>query len=148
MALVEEEDLDVTAFIARKGIKNQLRKLRDKNGNQLYADGVNGSEFYNEPIEFSNKGVWDKTQAELFGGDFKKYAKIGIRSGINYEILTEATLQGTLDSDGKPISLAEQDMVAIKATMRLAFLPVKDEAFCVVIPAESAQVASEEPTEE
>lgn len=135
MALVEEEDLDVTAFIARKGIKNALRKLRDKNGNQLYADGVNGSEFYNEPIEFSNKGVWDKAKAELFGGDFKKYAKLGIRSGINYEILTEATLQGTLDADGKPISLAEQDMVAIKATMRLAFLPVKDEAFCAVIPA-------------
>lgn len=135
MALVEEEDLDVTAFIARKGIKNQLRKLRDKNGNQLYADGVNGSEFYNEPIEFSNKGVWDKTVAELFGGDFKKYAKLGIRSGISYEILTEATLQGTVGEDGKPLSLAEQDMVAIKATMRLAFLPVKDEAFCAVIPA-------------
>jgi len=135
MALVEEEDLDVTSFIARKGIKNALRKLRDKNGNQLYADGVNGSEFYNEPIEFSNKGVWDKTKAELFGGDFKKYAKLGIRSGINYEILTEATLQGTLGEDGKPLSLAEQDMVAIKATMRLAFLPVKDEAFCAVIPA-------------
>ena len=135
MALVEEEDLDVTSFIARKGIKNQLRKLRDKNGNQLYADGVNGSEFYNEPIEFSNKGVWDKTKAELFGGDFKKYAKLGIRSGISYEILTEATLQGTMGEDGKPLSLAEQDMIAIKATMRLAFLPVKDEAFCAVIPA-------------
>ena len=45
-----------------------------------------------------------------------------MRAGINYEILTEATLQGTLDSDGKPLSLAEQDMVAIKATMRLGFL--------------------------
>lgn len=134
MALVEEEDLDVTAFIARKGIKNALRKLRDKNGNQLLAEGTNGGEFYNEPIEFAQKGVWDKEKAELFGGDFKKYAKIGIRSGISYEILTEATLQGTLDEDGKPLSLAEQDMVAIKATMRIGFLPVKDEAFCAVTP--------------
>lgn len=134
MALVEDEDLDVTSFIARKGIKNSLRKLRDKNGNQLYADGVNGSEFYNNPIEFAQKGVWNKEKAELFGGDFKKYAKLGIRSGINYEILKEATLQGTVDADNKPISLAEQDMVAIKATMRLAFLPVKDEAFCAVTP--------------
>jgi len=141
MALVEDEDLDVTSFIARKGIKNSLRKLRDKNGNQLYVDGVNGSEFYNEPIEFAQKGVWDKEQAELFGGDFKKYAKVGIRSGISYEILKEATLQGTNGEDGKPLSLAEQDMVAIKATMRLAFLPVKDEAFCAVIP--TATEASE-----
>lgn len=138
MALVEEEDLDVTAFIARKGIKNALRKLRDKNGNQLLAEGTNGGEFYNEPIEFAQKGVWNKEKAELFGGDFKKYAKIGIRSGISYEILTEATLQGTLDEDGKPLSLAEQDMVAIKATMRIGFLPVKDEAFCAVTPATGA----------
>lgn len=138
MALVEDEDLDVTSFIARKGIKNALRKLRDKNGNQLYVDGVNGSEFYNEPIEFAQKGVWDKAKAEVFGGDFKKYAKVGIRSGISYEILKEATLQGTTDEDGKPLSLAEQDMVAIKATMRLAFLPVKDEAFCVVTPSAGA----------
>lgn len=134
MALVEEEDLDVTSFVARKGIKNTLRKLRDANGNQLYADGVNGGEFYNNPIEFAQKGVWDKTKAELIGGDFKKYSLVGIRDGISYEILTEATLQGTLDEDGKPISLAEQDLVAIKATMRLGYLPVKDEAFCAITP--------------
>lgn len=134
MALVENEDLDVTAFAARKGIKNSLRKLRDANGNQLFVDGTNGKEFYNNPIEFAQKGSWDKTKAELIGGDFKKYSQIGIRSGISYEILKEATLEGTLDEDGKPISLAEQDLVAIKATMRLGYLSVKDEAFCVVTP--------------
>lgn len=136
MALVEDEDLDVTSFVARKGIKNTLRKLRDANGNQLYADGVNGGEFYNNPIEFAQKGVWDKTKAELIGGDFKKYSLVGIREGISYEILTEATLQETLDEDGKPISLAEQDLIAIKATMRLGYLPVKDEAFCAITPKE------------
>lgn len=134
MSLVEEEDLDVTAFVARKGVKNSLRKLRDANGNQLFADGVNGTEFYNEPIEFASKGVWDNEKAEIIGGDFKKYSHIGIRDGISYEILTEATLQGTVDEDGKPISLAEQDLVAIKATMRVAFLAVKDEAFTAVTP--------------
>ncbi len=134
MALVEDEDLDVTAFAARKGIKNSLRKLRDANGNQLFVDGVNGGEFYSNPIEFAQKGSWDKTKAEVLGGDFKKYSCIGIRSGISYEILKEATLEGTLDEDGKPISLAEQDMIAIKATMRLGYLPVKDEAFCAITP--------------
>ena len=134
MALVEDEDLDVTAFVARKGIKNSLRKLRDNNGNQLFVDGVNGQEFYNNPIEFAQKGAWVKAKAEVLGGDFKKYSQIGIRSGISYEILKEATLEGTVDEDGKPISLAEQDMVAIKATMRIGYLPVKDEAFCAVTP--------------
>ena len=38
--------------------------------------------------------------------------------------------------DGKPLSLAENDMIAIKATMRLAYLPIKDDAFAVLKPKE------------
>ncbi|MBR2471198.1 MAG: hypothetical protein IKB55_00805, partial [Clostridia bacterium] len=58
-----------------------------------------------------------------------KYSIVGMRSGIEFEVLTEATLQGTLDADGKPLSLAEQDMIAIKATMRIGYLVIKDDAF-------------------
>ena len=134
MATVEEAGYDVNGFAAKIGIKNALRKLRDTNGNQLYATGVDGNEFYNEPIEFSRNGAWDKTKADIIGGDWDK-SLVGIREGIEYEILKEATLEGTLDTDGKPISLAEQDLIGIKATMRLGFLPVKDEAFCAVVPA-------------
>lgn len=133
MALVEEAGYDVNGFAAKIGIKNSLRKLRDANGNQLYVTGVDGTEFFNEPIEFSRNGAWDKEKAELIGADWEK-ALVGIREGIEYEILKEATLEGTLDEDGKPISLAEQDLIGIKATMRLGFLPVKDEAFCAVVP--------------
>lgn len=133
MALVEESGYDVNGFAARSGIKNSLRKLRDGNGNQLFVDGVNGREFYSQPIEFSRNGAWDKTKAEIIGADWDK-SLVGIREGIEYEILKEATLEGTVDADGKPISLAEQDMIAIKATMRLAYLPIKDEAFCAVVP--------------
>lgn len=133
MALVEEDGYDVNGFAAKVGIKNSLRKLRDGNGNQLFADGVNGKEFYSQPIEFSRNGAWDKTKAEIIGADWDK-SLVGIREGLEYEILKEATLEGTVDADGKPISLAEQDMIAIKATMRLAYLPIKDEAFCAVVP--------------
>lgn len=131
MALIEDEGLDVNGFVANNGIKNRLRKLRDANGNQLFVNGVDTKEFYNEPIEFSKNGAWDKTQAEIIAGDWSK-SLVGIRDGLEYEILKEATLQGTLDEDGKPLSLAEQDMIGIKATMRLGFLPIKDEAFSVL----------------
>ena len=133
MATVEEDGYDVNGFVARIGIKNSLRKLRDTNGNQLFADGVNGKEFYSQPIEFSRNGAWDKTKAEIIGADWDK-SLVGIRDSLEYEILKEATLEGTVDEDGKPISLAEQDLIGIKATMRLAYLPIKDEAFCAVVP--------------
>ena len=41
-------------------------------------------------------------------------------------------------SEGKPLSLAKQDMVGIRATMRLGFLPVRDEAFAMLVPAGAA----------
>lgn len=133
MATVEDAGYDVNGFAAKIGIKNSLRKLRDGNGNQLFVDGVNGKELYSQPIEFSRNGAWDKTKAELIGADWDK-SLVGIREGIEYEILKEATLEGTLWTDDKPLSLAEQDMIAIKATMRIAYLPIKDEAFCAVTP--------------
>lgn len=136
MGLIEEAGYDVNGFAAKIGIKNSLRKLRDANGNQLFAEGVNGKEFYSLPIEFSRNGAWNKSKAEIVGADWDK-SLVGIRANIEYEILKEATLEGTVDEDGKPISLAEQDMIAIKATMRLAYLPIKDEAFCAVVPAGS-----------
>lgn len=133
MATVEDAGYDVNGFAAKVGIKNSLRKLRDANGNQLFADGVNGKEFYSLPIEFSRNGAWDKTKAEIIGADWDK-SIVGIRAELEYEVLKEATLQDTLWTDGKPLSLAEQDMIAIKATMRIAYLVIKDEAFCAVVP--------------
>lgn len=128
-----EEDGDVNGFAAYNGVKNDLRKLRDSNGNQLYADGVNQKEFYSNPIEFVRKGAWDKEKAIIVAADWSK-SLVGIREGIEYEILREATLQNVTMNDGKPLSLAENDMIGIKATMRLGFLPIKDEAFAVVVP--------------
>lgn len=133
MALVEDAGLDVNGFSAHYGIKNSLRKLRDENGAPLFAAGTNQNELYNNPIEFVRNGAWDKTKAELIAANWN-YSLVGIRQGIEYEILKEATLQSVTMSDGKPLSLAENDMVAIKATMRIGFLPIKDEAFAALVP--------------
>lgn len=133
MALVEDAGLDVNGFAAHYGIKNSLRKLRDENGAPLFAAGTNQNELYNNPIEFVRNGAWDKTKAELIAANWN-YSLVGIRQGIEYEILREATLQSVTMGDGKPLSLSENDMIAIKATMRIGFLPIKDEAFAALIP--------------
>ena len=133
MALVEDGGLDVNGFVAGYDLKNSLRKLRDANGNQLFVTGVDSSTLYSQPIEFARNGAWDKTKARAIAGDWK-YSIIGIRDQIQYETLKEATLQSVQMGDGKPLSLAENDMVAIKATMRLGFLPVKETAFAALKP--------------
>lgn len=133
MALVEDAGFDVNGFAAHYGIKNSLRKLRDENGAPLFAAGTNQTELYNNPIEFVRNGAWDKAKAELIAANWN-YSLVGIRQGIEYEILREATLQSVTMGDGKPLSLSENDMIAIKATMRIGFLPIKDEAFAALIP--------------
>ncbi|MEH7723722.1 phage major capsid protein [Bacillus velezensis] len=133
MALVEDTGLDVTGFAGHRGIKNTLRTLRDTNGNQIYVSGVSQNELYGFPVEFSSNGGFDKTKADLILGNFD-YSLVGIREGLKYEILKEATLQGHVMDDGKPLSLAENDMIAIKATMRLGFLPIKEDAFAAITP--------------
>ena len=74
---------------------------------------------------------FDREKAQLFAGDWSK-SLIGIYQGLEYETLREATLQDTLWTDGKPLSLAEQDMIALKVTARIAFLPVSEKAFAVL----------------
>lgn len=110
MAMVEEAGYDVDGFAARIGLKNTLRKLRDANGAPIFVPGTGQNELYGQPIEFVRNGAWKDNQADLIAGEWK-YSLVGIREGIEYEILKEATLQNTLDEDGKPLSLAEQDMV-------------------------------------
>lgn len=139
MALVEDAGYDINGFAAHYGVKNSLRKLRDANGNALYVPGVDQNRFYEQPIEFVRNAGWDKTKANIIGASWK-YAIVGIREEIEYTILTEATLQSVTMPDGKPLSLAENDMVALKATMRLGFLPVKEDAFVVYAPANAPVV--------
>ena len=133
MALVETAGHDANGFAAGYDLKNSLRKLRDGNGNQLYVPGVDEETLYSQPIEFSRNGAWDKTKARAIAADWK-YSIVGIRDQIQYEVLKEATLQSVTMGDNKPLSLAENDMVAIKATMRIGFLPVKEDAFAVLTP--------------
>ena len=133
MALVENEGMDVNGFAAGYDLKNSLRKLRDGNGNQLFVAGVDQNTLYSQPIEFSRNGAWDKTKARAIAGAWN-YAIVGIRDQIQYETLREATLQSVTMGDNKPLSLAENDMIAIKATMRLGFLPVKENAFAILTP--------------
>jgi HK97 family phage major capsid protein len=138
MALIEADDQEPRAFAAHFGLKSSLRGLKNSQGDPLYLtsvrDGVAEDSLYSLPIEYCRNGAWDKTKADLIASDFKK-AKVGILQQIEYEILKEATLHTISAADGKPLSLAEQDMVALKATFQVAFLVVKENAFGVLRPA-------------
>lgn len=126
MSKVEASDLAVNAIITHNGMKHTMRTLKDSSGNALVvAGGAGETQIYNTNILYPANKSWDKTKADVLLGDFNR-AVIGTREDIEYEILKEATIGD--------INLAEQDLVAIKCTMRFGFVVVDDKAFAVIKP--------------
>jgi HK97 family phage major capsid protein len=121
MAMVEEQGFDVGGFAARPSLKAALRGLRNNIGGLLFQPSLQaGMEptLYGETIMFPKNGGWDVTKIDLVAGDWDM-SVLGIRQDINLKVLTEATLT---DGAGKVlISLAEQDMIGLRCTMRIGF---------------------------
>ncbi|MBC9722038.1 MAG: phage major capsid protein [Lactobacillus sp.] len=129
IAKIEANDLNPNAMIGAVSLKNELRLLRDTNGNAVQVPGgASGSMIYNLPIYYPTTRAFDSTKAQLLVGDYSR-AIIGTRNDISYEILDQATVGG--------VNLAEKDLLAIKCTLRFAFNVVDSKAFSALIPKEA-----------
>ena len=123
MGLVEDNNYNCTNILMGTAQKRTLRELANDNS---YKGAISLSSAYETPINFVKN--WDNTQAVTITGDFSK-AIVGTRDGMTYEILKEATIT----SGEEKINLAERDMIAIKATIRLGFLVAEPKAFSMVV---------------
>lgn len=135
IASIEDNDLEPNGIATTRSQRRKYRATKDENKlpifNTANSNGVD--DILGLPIAYTPKGSFgtgDTAPLELIA-DWN-YAYYGILKGIEYEILTEATLTTVVDENDKPINLAERDMAAIKATFELGFMTVKDEAFAVV----------------
>ena len=127
MALVEADGYDVNGFAGPVTMKNRLRKAKDDAGNQVFRDLTKDSpaEIYGSPLAYVRNGAWDATKSNLIVGNFDNIY-VGVLQGIEYSVSKDATV-GT-------INLFEQDMVALRATMHIAFLVVRDNSFASLKP--------------
>ncbi|WP_142297695.1 phage major capsid protein, partial [Staphylococcus aureus] len=89
------------------------------------------------PLSYTGADVFDKKQSLALMGDWD-YARYGILQGIEYAISEDATLTTLQASDAsdQPVSLFERDMFALRATMHIAYMNVKPEAFATLKPTE------------
>lgn len=65
----------------------------------------------------------------------------GIPFGMSYKIDESAQLSTLKNADGTPVNLFEQELAALRVTMDVAFMIVKDEAF-VKLEAGSSQLGT------
>lgn len=118
---VEDSDFDVNVQMASRRIRTTLRGLRDSQNAPIFVtslrDDSQADSVYGEPIFFVRNGSWDSAEATLIAGD-RRHLHIGLRSDVSYKMLTEAPIT---DGSGNVYSLAERDLVAIRARFRAAF---------------------------
>jgi len=121
IAKIEEDGFTATGHVAALTMRSRLRGLRDDNGNPIFTRSMQVGSTYEldgAPIEFPTNGAMDASQALLLSGDWSKLV-YAIRKDISYKILTESVIQ---DASGNIVyNLAQQDMVALRAVMRLGW---------------------------
>lgn len=119
---VEESGFMPSGAMSAVKMRAILRGLKDQNGNPIFKTDMQGSTQYaldGVPMTFPMNGAFDPTKALMILGDFAQLV-YSIRQDVTYKLLTEATI---IDPSTKAVvySLAQQDMVALRAVMRLGW---------------------------
>lgn len=130
IAKVEEDGYFVNGHIAAMQMRSKLRGLREKVydgtdmvalGQPLFKSNMQDGTRYEldgSPVEFPRNGAFDPTEALMISGDWDQLV-YAIRQDITYKVLDQAVIQ---DEAGNIIhNLAQQDMVALRAVMRLGW---------------------------
>lgn len=135
LALVEDGDNDPNGFTTTKRFRKDLRGTVDAQGLPIFNDVKGGatSSALGLPIGYASGKAWDYDKAEVIVGDWDN-ARYGILQGIEYSISEDATLSTVVGEDGNPISLFERDLVALRATMYIGFMTLKEDAFAALVP--------------
>ena len=129
--VLEDADHDANAFVSRKNNNSAFRQI-DENGNALFDRGTNTL----DGLPIANLTSSELEKGELIAGDFD-YVRYGIPYNLNYAISEEAQLSSIVDENGDPINLFERELIAIRATMDVGFMVLKDDAFAKIEPSEN-----------
>ena len=114
MSKVELSGYDVTGILGGVALKGEFRKgLVDTTGQPLA-----NSEVTELPRVYAYNGAWDNSLAKFIVGDFNQ-AVYSIRQDVSFEMFDTGVIT---DASGNIIyNLMQQDMVALRMTMRLGW---------------------------
>lgn len=122
IAKVEESGYFVNGHMADISMRAKLRGLKDSTGNPIFKSDMQGGTTYSldgSAMTFPRNGAFDKSKALMISGDFSQLV-YAIRQDITFKLLDQAVIQ---DPSSQEIvyNLAQNDMVALRAVMRLGW---------------------------
>lgn len=121
LMLLEADGFEATGHLAHLSMRGILRNCRATTGEPLFTTSMQGASSYmldGQPIYFPRNGSIAAATSLMVSGDWSKLV-YSMRQDITYKVLTEAVIQ---DATGAIVyNLAQQDMVALRAVIRLGF---------------------------
>ena len=136
-----EHDVEANAIVSKRQNRTALREIRnevtkeslyDRSSNTL--DGLPVVDLKSDELK----------KGELYAGDFDKMF-YGIPYNMSYKISEDGQLSTVQNQDGSPVNLFEQELIALRVTMDVAFHIADDNAFAKLdaTEASASQPASE-----
>jgi len=117
--LPEADGYMVTGSIAHPSMRGMLRNVRATGGEPIFKTSMQDSTRYEldgTPIYFPTDGSMVAASSLMFSGDWSQLVW-AMRQDVTYKVLDQAVIQ---DATGAIVyNLAQQDMVALRAVMRL-----------------------------
>jgi len=121
LMVLEADGFMATGHVADVTMRGRLRNCRDSNGLPIFTatpQEATNYELDGAPCHFPLDGSIDASEALLISGDWSKLV-YAIREDMTYDISTEAPIT---DNAGNIVyNLWQQDMIALRARMRLGF---------------------------
>ncbi|MCI2898645.1 phage major capsid protein [Staphylococcus hominis] len=120
-----EHDVEANAFLSKTQNRTALRGVRDENTNESYYDRSSNSLDGLPVVDLKSDEI---KKGDLYAGDFNKMF-YGIPYNMSYKISEDGQLSTVQNEDGSPVNLFEQELIALRVTMDVAFHIADDNAF-------------------
>lgn len=127
--LLTDDDFEPNAFISSKKNRSTLRNVKKVENGVIVETLYDRANNTLDGLPVAD--VKALAKGTLYAGDFD-YMYYGIPFGMSYKISEDAQLSTLKNSNDTPVNLFEQELVALRVTMDVAFMIVKEGAFAKI----------------